>query len=127
MGKRLRFTVISCLGALFGIRLPFTSTHLSVSHRNGNACSRKEGYNLSEPEVTEAIKLLDKNGDKLIQFNEFVEWWQDKVSNQSFKFMHELLTLAFKITTSWSCKAKVWYVYTCFFVNLFLQLTPRCR
>jgi len=46
-------------------------------------CSRREGYNLSEAEVTEAIKLLDKNGDKLIQFSEFVDWWQNEVCSSS--------------------------------------------
>jgi hypothetical protein len=44
-----------------------------------NQLFRKEGYNLSEAEVTEAIKLLDKNGDKLIQFSEFVDWWKNEV------------------------------------------------
>ena len=72
--------------------IPKNSRH---SHCNGNDCSRKEGYNLTEPEVTEAIKLLDKNGDKLIQFSEFVEWWQDKVS----------LLLSISLVSFSNCKA----------------------
>ena len=43
-------------------------------------CSREEGYNFSDAEQSEAIKLLDKNGDRLIQFTEFVDWWQNAVS-----------------------------------------------
>lgn len=48
-----------------------------------NPCSRREGYNFSDAEQDEAIKLLDKNGDKLIQFNEFVDWWVNEVSQLS--------------------------------------------
>ena len=72
-------------------------------------CSKEEGYNLDEAEVShlntclpllatlktsvsaaqriaaaivqvkQAIKLLDKNNDSLIQFGEFVDWWQNEV------------------------------------------------
>ena len=68
-------------------------------------CSQQEGYNLTDAEVSlalathtailtvpvnqfdlastcmqvkQAIQLLDKNGDGLIQFSEFVDWWQNE-------------------------------------------------
>lgn len=44
-------------------------------------CSREEGYDLDESEAKEAVKLLDRNGDGLISFEEFVEWSQNKVNH----------------------------------------------
>ncbi|CAK0779977.1 hypothetical protein CVIRNUC_004904 [Coccomyxa viridis] len=39
----------------------------------------QEGFNFENREVKEAVKLLDKNGDGLISFEEFVEWAQTKL------------------------------------------------
>lgn len=39
----------------------------------------EEGYNLDDAEVKAAIKILDKDGDGLINFPEFVDWWVNKV------------------------------------------------
>ena len=45
-------------------------------------CSQAEGQRLDDNEVKAAIKLLDKNNDGFIEFDEFVSWWQNKVSIQ---------------------------------------------
>ena len=50
-----------------------------IQVESADFCSRQEGYNFSDAEQNAAIKLLDKNGDKLIQFSEFVDWWQNEV------------------------------------------------
>lgn len=42
-------------------------------------CSQAEGQKLDDNEVKAAIKLLDKNNDGFIEFDEFVSWWQNKV------------------------------------------------
>lgn len=62
-----------------------TMLNVSLSWSFQSLCSRQEGYNFSEPEQSAAIKLLDKNGDKLIQFNEFVDWWQNEVRSNPFR------------------------------------------
>jgi EF hand len=41
--------------------------------------SVEEGYKLDDAEVKAAIKILDKDGDGLINFPEFVDWWVNKV------------------------------------------------
>ena len=42
-------------------------------------------------QVEQAIKLLDKNNDSLIQFGEFVDWWQNEVGASHFllSLLHE--------------------------------------
>ena len=42
-------------------------------------------------QVKQAIKLLDKNNDNLIQFGEFVDWWQNEVGDSCFllSLLHE--------------------------------------
>ncbi|KAK9866246.1 hypothetical protein WJX84_002186 [Apatococcus fuscideae] len=44
-----------------------------------NSLFRAEGQQLDDNEVKAAIKLLDKNNDGFIEFDEFVQWWQNKV------------------------------------------------
>lgn len=41
---------------------------------------RSEGYDLSREEVAEAARLLDKNGDGLVSFPEFADWYVNKLS-----------------------------------------------
>ena len=41
---------------------------------------RTEGYDLSREEVAEAARLLDKNGDGLVSFPEFADWYVNKLS-----------------------------------------------
>ena len=43
------------------------------------------GYHLSDNDLQEAIKKLDKNNDKKIHFDEFSAWWQ---SEDRFKKLH---------------------------------------
>ncbi|KAK9839200.1 hypothetical protein WJX81_000871 [Elliptochloris bilobata] len=40
---------------------------------------REEGFSFSEEEETKAVQLLDTSGDGLIQFEEFVDFWVNKV------------------------------------------------
>ncbi|BDA43763.1 hypothetical protein COCOBI_04-7790 [Coccomyxa sp. Obi] len=40
---------------------------------------QEEGYDFDEAEAKEAVKLLDKNNDGIISFEEFVEWSQSKL------------------------------------------------
>ena len=35
--------------------------------------------NLDENELTAAMKLLDKRGSGYVEFDEFVDWWVNKV------------------------------------------------
>jgi len=46
---------------------------------------RDLGYHLSDADLHEAIKKLDKSGDKKIQFDEFSAWWN---SEDKFKKLH---------------------------------------
>jgi len=39
----------------------------------------QEGFNMEAREVKEAVKLLDKNGDGLISFEEFIEFVQKRL------------------------------------------------
>lgn len=48
------------------------------SLNNEKRCRFYEGF-ASLLQVKQAIKLLDKNNDNLIQFSEFVDWWQNEV------------------------------------------------
>jgi len=41
---------------------------------------RAEGFDLSREEVAEAARLLDKNGDGLVSFPEFADWYVNKLS-----------------------------------------------
>ena len=41
-------------------------------------CS-SEGFELSQGEVAEAARLLDKNGDGLVSFPEFADWYVNKI------------------------------------------------
>ena len=43
------------------------------------ALCRSEGFELSSAEVAEAARLLDKNGDGLVSFPEFADWYVNKV------------------------------------------------
>eukprot|EP00884_Botryococcus_braunii_P007804 jgi/Botrbrau1/17024/Bobra.49_2s0080.1 len=43
----------------------------------------EEGYNLDDAEVKAAIKILDKDGDGLINFPEFVDWWVNKIKPEA--------------------------------------------
>jgi len=43
------------------------------------------GYHLSDADLHEAVKKLDKSGDKKIQFDEFSAWWN---SDDKFKKLH---------------------------------------
>ena len=43
------------------------------------ALCRSEGFELSQAEVAEAARLLDKNGDGLVSFPEFADWYVNKV------------------------------------------------
>lgn len=40
---------------------------------------RSEGFELSSAEVAEAARLLDKNGDGLVSFPEFADWYVNKI------------------------------------------------
>jgi Ca2+-binding EF-hand superfamily protein len=42
-----------------------------------------EGLDLSDAEVKQAIELLDKNNDGLIDLEEFTSWWQNSVSDEA--------------------------------------------
>ena len=53
-------------------------------------CSQAEGQKLDDNEVKAAIKLLDKNNDGFIEFDEFVSWWQNKVGLQ-LPMIHAML------------------------------------
>ena len=44
-----------------------------------DALCRAEGFELSSAEVAEAAKLLDANGDGLVSFPEFADWYVNKV------------------------------------------------
>ena len=46
----------------------------------GGARSREEGFDFSDEEEKKAVQLLDTSGDGLISFEEFVQWWVNKVS-----------------------------------------------
>lgn len=43
------------------------------------ALCRSEGFELSAAEVAEAARLLDRNGDGLVSFPEFADWYVNKV------------------------------------------------
>lgn len=61
-----------------GYRLPASSGSRDVRQSRG-PCSRQEGFDFSEEEERKAVQILDTNGDGLISFPEFVEWWCNKV------------------------------------------------
>lgn len=42
-------------------------------------CRSQQNVNLDESELTAAMKLLDKRGSGYIEFDEFVDWWVNKV------------------------------------------------
>ena len=44
-----------------------------------SALIRGEGFNLTAAEEAEAVRLLDRNGDGLVSFPEFAEWYVNKV------------------------------------------------
>lgn len=43
------------------------------------ALCRSEGFELSAAEVAEAARLLDRNGDGIVSFPEFADWYVNKV------------------------------------------------
>ena len=43
------------------------------------ALGRSEGFDLTPAEVSEAARLLDRNGDGLVSFPEFADWYVNKV------------------------------------------------
>ena len=43
------------------------------------ALCRSEGFDLTPAEVSEAARLLDRNGDGLVSFPEFADWYVNKV------------------------------------------------
>lgn len=42
-------------------------------------CRSQQDISLNENELTAAMKLLDKRGSGYIEFDEFVDWWVNKV------------------------------------------------
>ena len=42
-------------------------------------CRSQQNVSLNEDELTAAMKLLDKRGSGYIEFDEFVDWWVNKV------------------------------------------------
>ena len=43
------------------------------------SCRSQQNINLDDAELTAAMKLLDKRGSGYIEFDEFVDWWVNKV------------------------------------------------
>lgn len=43
-------------------------------------CRSQQNVKLDESELTAAMKLLDKRGSGYVEFDEFVDWWVNKVS-----------------------------------------------
>lgn len=46
------------------------------------------GQSLSADELETAMKIIDSDGSGVIEFDEFVEWWVNKVSAVVTKYKH---------------------------------------
>ena len=46
------------------------------------SCRSQQSINLDENELSAAMKLLDKRGSGYIEFDEFVDWWVNKVCSK---------------------------------------------
>lgn len=51
-------------------------------------CRSQQNISLSEDELTAAMKLLDKRGSGYIEFDEFVDWWVNKVCLWALHAIH---------------------------------------
>ena len=43
----------------------------------------QQDINLDDNELTAAMKLLDKRGSGYVEFDEFVDWWVNKVGSST--------------------------------------------
>ena len=46
-------------------------------------CRSQQDIKLDDNELTAAMKLLDKRGSGYVEFDEFVDWWVNKVSSST--------------------------------------------
>lgn len=64
------------------------------------ACRSQQNVNLNESELTAAMKLLDKRGSGYVEFDEFVDWWVNKVC-LLLCYLHGRVHLLHKHCSDW--------------------------